>query len=262
MERFDERLCNLKLRPAIKRLHEEAGKCWGRAMAEVKEHGNRARFLPAFIACQLQALASHLGEIDRVYREVWLWGGNAITPRFIQAVLMPRIFLTIAARKGAIGGELDLYAGRTGKHISHFQRHLALEISGLQGEIAARYEAEAIEVGKQIAQTNRALSTPSPPKVSTAPIPRQETPKREKIGFRQPDRFTCEDPEVAKRRAIARQNKDLPADRLCGLFDESKVPLPLKWKQEFGVASWVAAYKNKKLRLRIQPMISKDRRSR
>jgi len=69
------------------------------------------------------------------------------------------------------------------------------------------------------------------------------------------------EPEVAKRRAIVRQNQTETARGMCGVFDEAKVPLPSGWQEDFSVQSWEAAYRNPQLRGRIQAMISKDRRA-
>jgi len=60
LEPFDNHLCDLKLKVANERLHAEAGGCWRQAGAEIKQRGNYARFFPAFIECQLEALRKYL----------------------------------------------------------------------------------------------------------------------------------------------------------------------------------------------------------
>ena len=69
-------------------------------------------------------------------------------------------------------------------------------------------------------------------------------------------------PEVAKRRALVRDNPDATADDLCAIFDrlDSPVQLPRKWVAA-GIKSWVMAYKDPRYRTRIGTMISKDRRA-
>jgi hypothetical protein len=66
------------------------------------------------------------------------------------------------------------------------------------------------------------------------------------------------DPDVVKRRAIVKQNPELSARRLCGLFDDERIPLP---KSMQGATSWVSAYtKSKKFRHAIDAMIYRDRK--
>lgn len=178
MEPFDNRLCDLKLRPAIKRLHEEAGKCWRRAEAEVKERGNYARLLPAFVECQIKALNTYLEDIDKTTREVWLLDGNQLTPEFIRRVLVPRIVGAIASRRGSIQHELELRAGRTGEHNPAAQHYLVRQANKLGSELASRYEAEAIEVAKLLARdltalNVRAATTPVSPETSASAVERR-----------------------------------------------------------------------------------------
>ena len=149
MEPFDNRLCDLKLRVANERLHAESGDCWKQAKAEVKQLGNYARFFPSFIECQLEALRKYIEEVDKVVRDVRSLDGNAVSSEFIRTVLVPRVFGVIAARKGAIQHELGLRAMRTGEHSGSAQHYLIQKVSRLQGELANRYEVEAIELGKR-----------------------------------------------------------------------------------------------------------------
>jgi hypothetical protein len=145
---FDNRHCDLKLKPANKRLHENAGKCWNRANNEAKELGNQARLYPAFIECHISALRSYLEDIDSACRLVWLSDGNAITAEFIRSVVTQHIFGAIGARMGSIRGELQRYARITGEHNTAGQHHLVQMMNQLQEEFSARYEVEAIELEK------------------------------------------------------------------------------------------------------------------
>ena len=66
------------------------------------------------------------------------------------------------------------------------------------------------------------------------------------------------DEEVARRRAIVKQHPETPADRLCRIFDERRVPLPKGWPFE----KWGQAYnKDPKYRQRIHVIISRDRKA-
>lgn len=67
-------------------------------------------------------------------------------------------------------------------------------------------------------------------------------------------------PEVVKRLAVIVRNPQLSAQDLCKSFDFAHVLLPEVWPEDFGVSTWVQAYKQKRLRGRIQAIISKGRR--
>ena len=178
MESFDDRHFHLKLRPAVKRLHKEAGKCWAGARAEVKVHGNEARLFPAFIDSHMEALRKYLEEVDRVCREVRVMDGNAVTPEFIRNILLRRVSEVIAARKGAIGHEVDLHAMRTGEHKQGARHHLAFEMSRLLEDMANHYEVEAIEIHKRRADGLAVSGVPastaavSPRKPVNSPAPK------------------------------------------------------------------------------------------
>jgi hypothetical protein len=133
----------------------------------VKKLGNHARLYPAFVDCRLDALRKYLEEIDTVTRDVRLSDGN-VTPDFIRTVLLPRVFSAIAAQKGAIQHELELTRMRTQDHNSGASHYLIERINHLQGELAARYEAEAIECGKRAARTQIANAS-GPVSLSTVP---------------------------------------------------------------------------------------------
>lgn len=141
------------------RMHAEAVKCLGRAHAEVKRLGNHARFFPALVECHLEVIQRYLKEVDRVARDVWLSDGNEITPEFIRTVLVPRISTVIAARRGAIKHELDLYHARTRQDTARGQHCLAHEMNRFVSQTAQRYEIEAIELGKA---HNLKLRAPEP----------------------------------------------------------------------------------------------------
>jgi hypothetical protein len=168
LERFDEHLCNLKLRPATQRLHEEVGQCWRRARAEAKKLGNYARFHTAFTDCHIEVLRKYLEEVDRVCRQVWKLDGNAVTPEFIRKILAERIFKTIAVRKGTIQDELQRRSMRIGEDVSGAQRYSIRKLNQFQNELAARYEAEAIELGKslRLPPQSRPTSAPDSPRPS------------------------------------------------------------------------------------------------
>jgi len=70
-----------------------------------------------------------------------------------------------------------------------------------------------------------------------------------------------ETPEIAKRRAIVRQNRDKPTLEICKLFDAADypVPIPPKWDAEYGVRNWVDAYEHPGLHQNVETIVSKDR---
>lgn len=66
-------------------------------------------------------------------------------------------------------------------------------------------------------------------------------------------------PDIAKRRLIVLQNPRASAKNLCRLLDDERISLPSGWEGNLDAPSWIAAYKVKKLRARIQRIISEDR---
>jgi hypothetical protein len=64
------------------------------------------------------------------------------------------------------------------------------------------------------------------------------------------------DPDIAKRRAIIKQNPESDLPRLCTMFDQANVPTPKGWIQD----EWAAACRNAKYRQLIHQIVSKDRR--
>lgn len=243
---FDSRLCDLKLRHAINRLHAEAAQCWRRANADAKRRGNSAHLYPAFVEYRMQVLRNHLEEVDRIMRRVQLTDGE-VNPEFIRSTLVPRVFAIIAAQQGAIQHVLDLHRQRTGKHNPASGLYLVQKLSQLKSELAARYEAEAIELGKQIARANRITSqgaeaargdaSTAPSNGSTADLWRelgtrfrQQAHEEEEIA-RDPDRLlhaSCsydEHPEVSHERGRAAQ----------GMFCLLKPPATGVWNVSDGV---------------------------
>ena len=71
-------------------------------------------------------------------------------------------------------------------------------------------------------------------------------------------RAAITDPEVAKRRSIAKSNRYVSASEMCEIFDRERVPLPRRWS-DAGFPSWTKAYRNSNYRRRIDTLISKDR---
>lgn len=65
------------------------------------------------------------------------------------------------------------------------------------------------------------------------------------------------DPDVAKRRAIARNNSGVSAQGLCTLMDEAKIPVPKNWAC---YGSWTQANRQPEYRRRIQVILSKDKK--
>jgi hypothetical protein len=68
-----------------------------------------------------------------------------------------------------------------------------------------------------------------------------------------------DDPDVAKRRALAKTNTGLTTQEVCELYDNKHVLLPIRW-QDAGLKSWKNAYNNPNYRKRIYVLISKDKR--
>ena len=161
MKTFDERLFELKMQPINQRMHKDAGKCWARARDKVRRLGNHAALLPTYVECHLEVLRKYLEELYKLRREVWLLDGNTVTPEFIRKTVVPHAFNVIAARKGAIQFDLDLTVRRTGEH-QQGAHILVSQMNQLLGEVANRYEIEAIELEKREAAARPVTQAPTP----------------------------------------------------------------------------------------------------
>jgi hypothetical protein len=117
-------------------------------------------FLVRQIDSDIGVLREHLPEVEKTCREVYLSDGHLITSEFIRSHLKEHVFATIAAREGAIRGDLELLAQRTGvgaTQLTSALHHLVREIGRLRAILSNRYEAEAIELAKQEARCFAAL---------------------------------------------------------------------------------------------------------
>ncbi len=68
-----------------------------------------------------------------------------------------------------------------------------------------------------------------------------------------------QDPGVASRRVIVRQNNDLSDKDLCELLDRQAIGVPIDWLDK-GAKTWVEAWRTRKRQIHV--IFSKDRRSR
>lgn len=84
----------------------------------------------------------------------------------------------------------------------------------------------------------------------------QNSEKTRQSTARKPEK---DEPEVAKRTTLVRNNPTAPARDMCEIFDRHNVQLPAKWK-DAGFPTWSKAYIHPVHRKRIDVMISKDKR--
>lgn len=66
------------------------------------------------------------------------------------------------------------------------------------------------------------------------------------------------DAGIAKRRALVKSNPNLSAKRLCEMFDHHGIPVPKRWKNA-DIDWWTKAYHQRRFRVRVHNVISKDR---
>lgn len=168
MKPFDEGLFNLKLQDACKGLHRDTNARLKQVDGDQKKIGQG--YGPGWLAKRMDAAIDvfhkdYVPKVDKACRETWLSDHDAVTPEFIRGILVPRVLAFVAARKGAIQGETVLLAGRTGigTGLTPALHHLVHEISRVQGDLAKRYEIEAIELGKPTMQKRRFTQAPAPP---------------------------------------------------------------------------------------------------
>lgn len=168
MKTFDERLYGLKLHAAlVPRMHRDTAERRRKVLSRQREIGQaKAGALHKIADSDIGVIRDYILEVDMVCRQTWQSDGNAITPEFIRNVLVHRVFSFIAAREGDSGGNLKLFAGRTNTHthLSAALGHLVRGVNQLKGEVANRYEIEAIELSKKESQARKVTKAPPPPR--------------------------------------------------------------------------------------------------
>jgi len=150
--RFDRRLYEMKLVEPSLRMQSETQAGWRRVRAEQQKlgQGKGVGFYVKLVDSALSALREYLKEVDRICREVWQAQGGTVTPELVRTVLRDyAVFTAIAARCGAIRGEIDRMAKRT--DVSHTAltpvlHHLVREKRHLESILSNRYEIEAREL--------------------------------------------------------------------------------------------------------------------
>ncbi|HXZ10810.1 MAG TPA: hypothetical protein VEG64_00330 [Candidatus Sulfotelmatobacter sp.] len=231
MKPFDQHLFELEMREPIQRMRRE--------MIERRFQDSTFGVFPVGSSVQevdkdTSVLREFLEEVDKVCRGVWESDGEPNTPEFVREELRPRIFAALSDGEQIIRRQLGAWSLSNSAPpgvLEYFERKML----DLKDDLSNRYEIEATRLGKQAIKVN-------------------------KDSRKLPISSKSHDPEVAKRRAIVRSNRDIDASDLCETLDRSSVRLPAKW-QEAGFKSWRDAYKEPKYRSRIDVLFAKDRRS-
>jgi hypothetical protein len=187
MKPFDEGLFNLKLQDACRDLHRDTNARLKQVDGHQKKIGQG--YGPGWLAKRMDAAIEvfhkyYVPRVDKACRETWLSDHDAITPEFIRGIVVPRVFAFVAARKGAIQGETELLASRTGigTRLTPALHHLVHEINRVQGDLGTLYEIEARELAKQQARVHHVTQAPAPIQplrvggITRAPKPTQLPP--------------------------------------------------------------------------------------
>jgi hypothetical protein len=168
MASFDEHLYSLKLREPSHRMQVQTEARLRQADAEQKATGQgpgTGWLVKRVDAAMGVFREQYVQEIDKACRETWLSDHDCITPEFIRGVLLLRIFTSLAARKGAIQGEIELLARRVGiggTQVTPALHHLVHETGRLQGDLSTHYEIEARELEKRAARAYQVTQAPAP----------------------------------------------------------------------------------------------------
>ncbi|MFZ3214943.1 MAG: hypothetical protein WA192_02685 [Candidatus Acidiferrales bacterium] len=161
---FDRRLYEMKLREPSRRMQTETRAAWRRVGHEQQKLGQPKGpgFYAKLIDAALSVLQEYLKDVDRICRDVWEAQGGTVTSQFLRAVVRDyAVFTAMAARCGAIRGEIELRARRTGfRQTTPALRHFALEKRHLQTTLSNRYEIEAREI--ELKNAHRAPKAPPP----------------------------------------------------------------------------------------------------
>jgi hypothetical protein len=167
MKPFDERLFTLKLHEPSKRIQLQTATRLHQVDAGQRAIGQArgTAWLVKRVDAAIGVFREFVPEIDKACRETWLSDDNSITPEFIRGVLVPHVFTIMAARKGAIHGDLELLARRVGigTELTPALHHLVHEANRLQSDVATHYEIEAIELFKKESQARKVTQALPPP---------------------------------------------------------------------------------------------------
>jgi hypothetical protein len=148
--KFDRRLYEMKLLEPSLHMQSATRAAWRQVRAEQKKfgQGEGVGFYAKLVDSALSVLAEYLKEVDRICREVRKAQGETVTPAFVRTVVRDyAVFTVIAARCGAIRGDIELMARRTRfGQLAPALRHLALEKGHLESRLSNRYEIEAREL--------------------------------------------------------------------------------------------------------------------
>jgi hypothetical protein len=153
MKPFDEHLFTLKVQKLSDRMQPQTAARLHQADTEQKTIGQGlgTGWLVKRVDAAMGVFREFVPEIEKACRETWLSDHDSITPEFIRGVLVPHVFTIMAARKGAIHGDLELLARRVGlgTELTPVLNHLVHETNRLQNSLATQYEIEALELAKQ-----------------------------------------------------------------------------------------------------------------
>jgi hypothetical protein len=153
MKPFDERLFTLKLHEPSKKMQLQTAARLHQVDAQQKAigQGRGTGWLVKRVDAAIAVFREFVAEIDKACRETWLSDNDSITPEFIRGVIVSHVVGAMAARTGAIHGDLELLARRVGigTELPPALQHLVREANRLQSDLALQYEIEAIELAKR-----------------------------------------------------------------------------------------------------------------
>jgi hypothetical protein len=201
-------------------------------------------------------------KVHELCNEVWEEQGKARTPAFLWGVVHVYIQRAIRASVGSATDEMKQWAVRTNRSdgLGAVQQALAIETSRLKGEWRNRIEIEARELELEQARLASRTSHPGAVHASAGQVaPAQESSKSKRAKRRSKSKASRDsDPDIIKRRAIVKQNRNLTAQGICRLFDEAHIPLPKSIRE---AGSWSKAFKTPQWRHSIESLISRDRKA-
>ncbi|MGC1907702.1 MAG: helix-turn-helix transcriptional regulator [Candidatus Acidiferrum sp.] len=166
-QKFNRRLFSLKLAELSRQMQIKSVASDRKAHVASRERGNS--LLMHMVGGQLALLRDEwLTGIDRIAREVWQTQGEGMTPDFVREILVPEAMTIIRMKESQIKRGVTPPAPLTNlKDPYPALHHISREIRKLAGEVANRYEIEALELEYRNAPLERALPV-KPPKPTQA----------------------------------------------------------------------------------------------
>jgi hypothetical protein len=210
-----------------------------------------------------------LEKLYKIHNDVWKEQPMELTPEFPRAVYTENILPEIDKARdfgNAILRKIPFkYAALFNLPFDYTEADWREAQDWLRSTWRQKVEVDAEEIRHWLAtrrSRSRRVRPPGKRRWETTTLKKRKKPRRarSRAGTTLIPHPLDSRPNIAKRRAIVRQNLNLSAAKLCKRFDDEGVPLPEGWDVKHDVKQWWPAYLKSECRPLIFKLISVDKR--